>query len=83
MTDLEALEDLNLEDLNHDGRDDTSEEYDMLDDVAGGKESRQATGSKAPKRKYMNILQDVADRKIGEICIELDDVENVSTITES
>ena len=78
VTDLEALEDLNLEDLNHDGRDDTSDEYDMMDDVAGGKEARHANKFKAPKRKYMEMLQEVADRKINEICIELDDVEYVS-----
>ena len=50
----------------------------MMDDVTGGKEARQANGFKAPKRKYMDMLQDVADRRIDEVCIELDDVENVS-----
>ena len=49
----------------------------MMDDVTGGKEARQANRFKAPKRKYMDMLQDVADRKINEVCIELDDVENV------
>ena len=81
-TDLEALEDLNLEDLNHDDRDDTSEEYDMMDDVAGGKEARHANKFKAPKRKYMDMLQEVADRKVDEVCIELDDVDNVSLVVQ-
>lgn len=78
ITDLEALGNLNLDDLDHEGHDDTSEEYDMMDDVTGGKEARQANGFKAPRRKYMDMLQDVADRKMNEVCIELDDVENVS-----
>lgn len=52
----------------------------MMDDVTGGKEARQANRYKAPKRKYMDMLQDVADRKINEVCIELDDVENVSIL---
>ena len=50
----------------------------MMDDVAGGKEARQTNKFKAPKRKYMEMLQQVANRKLTEICIELDDVENVS-----
>ena len=51
----------------------------MMDDVTGGKDARQTNGqSKAPKRKYMNMLQDVADRKTNEVMIELDDLDNVS-----
>ena len=71
-TDLDALEDLNL-----DG-DGTSDEYDFMDDVAGGKETRQRNGTtKEPKHKYMDMLQKVVDRKIKEVTIELDDLENV------
>ncbi|KAL9634149.1 MAG: hypothetical protein Q9164_004266 [Protoblastenia rupestris] len=70
-TDLDALEDLNL-----DG-DGTSDEYDFMDDVTGGKEARQRNGtSREPKRKYLDMLQKVADRKISEVTIELDDLEN-------
>jgi len=71
-TDLEALEDLNL-----DG-DGTSDEYDFMDDVAGGKEARHRGGqAKEPKRKYMEMLQKVTDRQLDEVTIELDDLDNV------
>lgn len=73
-TDLEALEDLNLD---GDG-DGTSDEYDFVDDVAGGKEARQRNGNfKEPKRKYLDMLQKVADREMDEVTIELDDLDNV------
>ena len=72
-TELDALEDLNL-----DGDDGTSDEYDFMDDVAGGKEARQANApSRAPKRKYMDMLQEVVDRRLDQITIELEDLDNV------
>ena len=82
-TELEELGDLNLEDVNQESHDDTSDEYDMLDDVAGGKEARQSNKFKTPKHKYMDILQRVADRRINEVCIELDDLDNVRIGTRS
>ena len=72
-TELDALEDLNL-----DGDDGTSDEYDFMDDVAGGKEARQGNAqSRAPKRKYMDMLQNVSDRSLDQVTIELDDLDNV------
>lgn len=69
--------DLAVQDLNIDG-DNSSEEYDMLDDVTGGKDARQPNGQyKEPKRKYMDMLQKVADREVDEVTIELDDLDNV------
>lgn len=69
--------DLAVQDLNIDG-DNTSEEYDMLDDETGGKQARQANGQqKEPKKKYMDMLQKVADRELDEVTIELDDLDNV------
>lgn len=68
----DAFEELNLEE------DGTSDEYDFMDDVAGGKDARHAARQKEPKRKYMDMLQKVADRQIGEVTIELDDLDNVS-----
>lgn len=65
-----------LEDLNIDG-DNTSDEYDFMDDVAGRKDGQQSGQSGAVRTKYMDILQQVADRKVSEILIELDDLENV------
>lgn len=50
-----------------------------MDDVANGKDSRQNEGQfPAPQRKYMAMLQKVADRQLNEVMIELDDLDNVS-----
>lgn len=69
----DAIDDLNLEE------DRTSDEYDFMDDVAegDGSASRRAGRSKPLKRKYMSILQEVADRERSSILIELDDLEEV------
>ncbi|KAL9610348.1 MAG: hypothetical protein Q9167_004946 [Letrouitia subvulpina] len=64
-----------LEDLNIDG-DNTSDEYDFMDDVAGRKDGQQSGQSGEIRTKYMDILQQVADRKVSEILIELDDLDN-------
>lgn len=61
-----------LDDLHLDG-DGMSDEYDFMDDADnGGATRRRATRSKA---KYMNMLQDVADRKTSQVLIDLDDLE--------
>ena len=77
QTDLEiaATDAFQNLDIDEDG---TSDEYDMMDDVTGGKETRQKNADfKEAKRKYMDMLQRVADREISEITIELDDLDNV------
>lgn len=66
-----------FQDLNIDG-DGTSDEYDFLDDVVDGKAARHAGQYKEPTRKYIDMLQKVADRQLGEVTIELDDLDNVS-----
>lgn len=49
-----------------------------MDDVAGQKEKQQANRQPiGPRRKYIEQLQEVADRKRNEIMIELDDLDNV------
>ena len=49
-----------------------------MDDVAGGKEARRPNQPfREPRRKYMDMLQKVADRELDEITIELDDLDNV------
>jgi hypothetical protein len=63
-----------LEDLNIDGNR-TSDEYDFMDDVDEGAGARRR---KEPKLKYMQILQDLANRDASNIVIELDDLEIVS-----
>ncbi|KAK4694948.1 DNA replication licensing factor MCM7, partial [Lecanoromycetidae sp. Uapishka_2] len=65
-----------FQNLDIDG-DGTSDEYDFMDDVAGGKDSRRQNAQyKEPKRKYMDMLQKVADRQLNEVTIELDDLDN-------
>lgn len=44
-----------------------------MDDAAGQSGGR--TARREPKKKYLEMLQKVADREISEICIELDDLE--------
>jgi DNA replication licensing factor MCM7 len=69
----DAIDDLNLEE------DRTSDEYDFMDDVAEdhGSRSRRADRSRPSKRKYISILQEVADRERSSVLIELDDLEEV------
>ena len=33
-----------------------------------------------PKKKYMEMLQEVADRRLDEVCIELDDLDAVGDL---
>ena len=65
-----------LESLNIDGNR-TSDEYDMMDDVEGGAQTRSARKQRQVKLKYMDILLDVANRDSTHILIELDDLETV------
>ena len=64
----EAIDSLNL-----DG-DHTSDEYDFMDDVGDGNGS---APRRRPKRKYMDMLQEVANRVRPDILIELDDLQEV------
>jgi DNA replication licensing factor MCM7 len=69
-----------LEDLNIDGNR-TSDEYDFMDDVDDeGAETGGARRRREPKLKYMQILQDIANRDSSNIVIELDDLEIVSLL---
>ena len=79
-TDLEIPSNA-LQGLNIDGDDDnTSDEYDFMDDVTGPKDKQQPNGQpKGPQKKYIEQLQEVSDRKRNEILIELDDLDNVKT----
>lgn len=74
-----AIDDPNLD------ADRTSDEYDFMDDVAegDGSASRRIGGSRPTKRKYMSILQEVADRERSTILIELDDLEEVRLVVVS
>ena len=67
-----------IEDLHIDG-DDTSDEYDFMDDAEGENgEQRASRRRREPKHKYMQMLQDIADRERTNILIELDDLLTVS-----
>ena len=53
-----------------------------MDDAAKGNDITRSTHrsgrAKDPKKKYMELLQRVADRQTSEVCIELDDLNVVS-----
>jgi DNA replication licensing factor MCM7 len=68
----EALEDLNIDE----GR--TSDEYDFMDDADETGANTRVSRRREPKLKYMQILQDVANRDKSNILIELDDLAVVS-----
>ncbi|KAI9674425.1 MAG: Mcm2-7 hexameric complex component [Caeruleum heppii] len=64
-----ALQDLNIDE------DHLSEEYDFMDDADG--ETRAGPRrhkSRDPKLKYLDVLQNIADRNTSEIVIDLDDL---------
>lgn len=65
-----------IEDLHIDG-DGTSDEYDFMDDAVENGEQRPGRRHREPKLKYMQMLQDVADRERTNILIELDDLVTV------
>jgi DNA replication licensing factor MCM7 len=57
--------------------DDLSDDYDFMDDDDGSaQEARRARKEKArlPQKKYMDLLQNVANRAEKNITIELDDL---------
>ncbi|CAF9915392.1 MAG: Mcm2-7 hexameric complex component [Gomphillus americanus] len=63
----EALGGLNL--------DENEDDYDFMEDAPEQNEQRTRNTQKtSPRKKYMEILQNIADRKSQEICIELDDL---------
>lgn len=69
----DALEGLNLEEP-----DATSDEYDFMDDVDDETDPTHAAHRRRPqksKQKYMDMIQDIADRKRDHIYIELDDLD--------
>lgn len=67
-----------IERLNIDG-DGTSDEYDFMDDAEDGETTtrRRNDQTRRDKRKYLSLLQDIADRVESNILIELDDLDVV------
>jgi DNA replication licensing factor MCM7 len=69
-----ALENLNI------NEDDISDDYDFMEDAedeSNGTRRGRGARNRDPKKKYMEILQKIADRQLSEICIELDDLDTV------
>ncbi|MCJ1330588.1 Mcm2-7 hexameric complex component [Thelotrema lepadinum] len=72
----DALEHLNLDE------DDISDDYDFMEDAEGQSNGRRRASNsrnREPRRKYLEVLQKVADREISEICIDLDDLAEYET----
>ncbi|KAK1819187.1 DNA replication licensing factor MCM7 [Friedmanniomyces endolithicus] len=62
-----------LDELHLDG---DSDEYDFMDDTEAGADRAQANRkSTRSKEKYMNMLQDVAEREKSQVLIDLGDLE--------
>lgn len=61
--------------------DDLSDEYDFMDDddEAGQRRRQDKEKRRTPQHKYKELLQQLADRTIDEIIIDLDDVAVVSS----
>ncbi|KAI9808306.1 MAG: Mcm2-7 hexameric complex component [Sarcosagium campestre] len=65
-----------LQGLNIDDDEGLSDEYDFMDDANDGNASQaRRRSNKEPKAKYLHLLQDIADRIVSEITIELDDLK--------
>ena len=65
-----------IDGLHIDG-DHTSDEYDFMDDAAAGDAEQSRRAGRRPKRKYMEMLQEVADRERTNVLVELDDLREV------
>ena len=66
----DALGDLNL------GEDDLEDDYDFMEET-GGEQAQNNQRANKSKIKYMNMMQEVADRTISHLTIELDDLDMV------
>lgn len=60
--------------------DDLSDEYDFMDedDETGERRRRDKEQSRAPRHKYKEVMQKLADRTVDEIVIDLDDLATAS-----
>ncbi len=65
--------------------DGTSDESDFMEDAVNGDTVRSRRDDRAhrDKRKYISVLQDIADRVKSNILIELDDLDLVSALYRS
>ena len=65
--------------------DDLSDEYDFMDedDQAEQRRAQEKARKRGPRHKYKEMLQEIADRKINEVVIDLDDIVQVRLTLES
>lgn len=70
-----ALGGMNIEE------EDLDDEYDFMDDDDEGEERRrqERANRKKPYHKYKDLMQQLANRDIDEVLIELDDISQVCT----
>lgn len=63
--------------------DDLSDEYDFMDEdeQAGQRRRQDKERQKTPQYKYKKLLQQLADREIDEMRIDLDDLAAVGQLT--
>lgn len=67
-----ALGDINIDD------DDLSDDYDFMDEDDNAQQQRaREKRSRTPQHKYKDMLQELADRKLHEVVIDLDDLHSV------
>jgi hypothetical protein len=76
-TSTKAVEQLESLNLNGDS-DGVGDEYDMVDDSDDPAPAGSQQRNRQNKAKYMQMLQDVADRTRTNILIDLDDLDTVS-----
>lgn len=72
-----AFQELNIDE------DGLSDEYDFMDDVVDDNKrqsNRTTAKDRHLKKKYMEMLQRVADRHTSEVTIELDDLDAVGSL---
>lgn len=74
-TSTEAAEQLENLNLNGDGE---SDEYDMVDDEDDPAPGASQRRNRHNKAKYVQMLQDIADRTRTNILVDLNDLDTVS-----
>ncbi len=59
--------------------DDLSDEYDFMDDddQAEQRRAQEKARKRGPRHKYKEMLQEIADRKVNEVVVDLDDIAQV------
>lgn len=59
------------------GEDDLDDEYDFMDDDDQDEDRQENGNRKKPYHKYRDMMRQLADRKIEEVLVDLDDLTQV------